>query len=747
MSIKELKSSNYRKGIKWSLNKEHLINTFKAEPYTAATEATLVGSQAITSIELVKDGTTVSLPLIDATKKCERVVRSFADSRTAVYSNTILGSKGIVGIFMGTASVTISSATPINNPIADIEFEGTTHQIASKQKTFNDYPDQRATTETITNWIMANYTSSKNWTIQSDNVDYTKKTFLSVPFIKNLNVANGSDPDKANMSNPSDVRTLWTGGIGLGGISGGNWTAAEYARWYNEYVYDDSTNVGTTPALRYSMWPAAFYEQDPTSLVKTSTTKADQRIKVPNITRNVSITLTKLTDYSYKVDVTVPVKYVYMAASRYNQQNLLAEVKEDQDSLAFLDLITQVTVKLYSYSLVGEKQKIEYSFTPTGELTTVLDDTNILSIPANNLIRTDTDFGGSPWYSAVPFLALTNYKDGRYSAEVEVPGDYALAEGLTVNTPLKLKNIHNDYITKVTGSPQKTYSFISGVHSTVTIGLEYFMSNSLKYFDGKAYLQTKNNDIEVKLRLNVVPGWHAGETYNVALIELDPVGQRLSLYTADGNVLRWFDYSDYASAFFNICFKVKNKYKGTLLFRIMEEVTGIIATSITGLSTNQIIFEIKNIQKMFSKRGFSYNLKLLESKLQEDYYIKVPQSVTALVQGTEYYFRQNLRLVSTIARMDIGANQITYRLRKDDASLEIIEEVEIGGIVINKDQETISLYFWVSGTTTTTFKRFTFAEYIAGGRLITFTLHKPTSGYNLPEVMSNIGGTIKVTTV
>lgn len=102
--------------------------------------------------------------------------------------------------------------------------------------------------------------------------------------------------------------------------------------------------------------------------------------------------LTKLSDYSFKVNWTVPVLVVYAAASR--DENFVGGDVKLLDSYAFVDYIKSVTVTLHGTPFNTDTFVDGYSYDDEGLMTTELKNTHTHSVSDSSVITTDSVFTG-----------------------------------------------------------------------------------------------------------------------------------------------------------------------------------------------------------------------------------------------------------------------------------------------------------------------------------------------------------------
>lgn len=765
----ELTPSIYKKGLKWNLHKDNQIDTFAFSLYYAATVSVSVGQKVLT--EMTYNDQNITLPMTRNDIKIQNERHAFyvnGQGRTSYYINGPYNfCRGFAGVIMAKSSFTVEISEPVDNVSVELTFKGQTKEYnpASFDEYFN-MRDGHNSTEIVAKIDASDADFSAEWTNSSVYTDFNDpRNSLNVnPFVKDVLPAVGDDPASANLPPANYIITQWTGSTHTGTW----WSSTRYSLdWEADNWKDYANTFGRVPR-RTSMWPATFYDK---TAPYTGTSRSDQRIKYLKADRvKYTKKATKIDDYHYQVDLEVPIKYIYSAASKQDWAELHVIVIPVESTALFngkmfYEVINSIQADVIGYKYVDSATDYSYSLY-NGTLTTEVENNSILKISRNEFIKYDTTVNGIAWDQYWPLRVLSKYKQGKYIVECDVPADWAIENKIECNKQVKVLLPNNDYIGQVV-SFSNNYSIESSGKSIFekVLGRNYiFDSRKMADDFGVSFIiNCKNVTVNMWTYSTQTALLTLDATYN-AITKIICIGKydsslaeelglqttHLYIYTQDGegkdvlvydastNTMR--DTNKRFSFVMNVLVNLDNNYRSALDKTcpngsyVLENRSNIVRA--------QSIFSIKNIMKRFKDDEFVYTLKMIEEDQEILGVTKVYATITALQIRIEYFFGA-ISTAQTISRFDMKANKIHIRLRYNH-SLEVWRDYYVGRVVINANERTLTTYRWVTGSTFATYERFDIDTLAAQEFIVTMELEQTySSSYNLSGILTSLDGYIK----
>ena len=415
----------YAKGMNWSLMPKNSIDTVTCKPIlNTLTKQNLIHTENITKITI--SGTEKTLP-IGADEGTNRYCFMFNknNKKDKHMAEGIIAST----VIQGSYTLKLNNPLPLT-PTAKVVLQGTTHYI--NRGTFDLDTLRTLSATTLGSYIINNENGNLSFSngISKDTVnrpdypdliDYTQSTIPMYPFVRTYNSDVIDATFKPRVS-PSKILTDWRQGQDTGR------TTAHYDEW-NTYGQENTIGLYGNVILSGGV--------------------TNQRIPIPKRNIDIKVNVTKVDDYNYTIDYEVPVRYVYGASAIY-----LGPLggEHSADSYAFIDLISQINLEIYSQELSEETVDKEYSLDDNDNLTTEVLNENIFAFSKNEFITLDATWSQNNWITAMSKYILDNYKKGKHIIDVQVPGKWAIQNNVTINSQFYVKQQNGQLIT-LKGSP------------------------------------------------------------------------------------------------------------------------------------------------------------------------------------------------------------------------------------------------------------------------------------------------------
>ena len=415
MSI--LTPDNYKSNLQWLKKANNKIDTVTLQLDNGGVgDYELLDTQTITSGYINKS--LVQLPVSD------NAVSPYIRTQANMYGERDYARSRVEAIMLeGTTEFTLS--TPLNStPNITFDFTGKSFVIPRKQATLTDIPSvndlkdfTKSFVSTIKNNSKVTESSSLTWSFNSFTL------LLSQWLNKNL-------PDDTQATD-ANVSTEWCPANAA--------IYASYGSWEN-YESDD---------LKY------LYSND-IKIYHPDTTNLNRRLAYRYTQIPVTINVTKLSQLKYEVYWSIPVRYLYMAISSY--EDSFTSGRTLWDSFAFVDIIESITINLYGSKYRTEKVDRKYSLSNDNTLTDIPKNQYVFNIPYAECFTLQTqDTSTSPpvvWYQKLPLLLLQKYKNGKYFITVEVDAIWCLDNNIHIGSEIQIRLLTGKLITNNNGTPK-----------------------------------------------------------------------------------------------------------------------------------------------------------------------------------------------------------------------------------------------------------------------------------------------------
>lgn len=764
----ELTAAIYKKGLKWHLHKDNQIDTFAFSLYYFGAESVSVGQKVLTEMQYANK--TISLPMTRNDIKIQNQNHAFyviGQGRTSYYSNGPYDfCKGFAGVIMAKTTFSIEISSPVNDVSVALTFKGQTKEYSpADYDAYLKMTDGHNSTDIVSLIDASGASFSAEWTNSSSYTDFNdeRNSINLNPFVKDVVPANGDDASAANLPPSNYIITKWTGS----NHTGTWWSSTRYSlTWKADNWLDTSNTNGSTPN-RVSMWPAQFYS---TATGYSGTSKNDQRIKY---LRNGRIKymkkVIKIDDYHYNVELEVPIKYIYSAASEedwaeiiYVPIPIVIEHWDRFDGKMFYDVINSIQVDINGYKYVDTTADYSYSLV-NENLTAEVVNNSILKLPKNEFIKYDTTINGVAWDKYWPLKVLSKYKQGKYYVECEVPAEWAIENNIVCDSQVMVKLPDNSYIgqvvsfstnysieysgksmyNKVLNRDYVFYKYINDAAASFIIEGKNINAN-LWWLNVQTALLTLKTNYQALTKIIYVAesDTELQQEYSLdkgafLLFTQSEEGQDELIATLDLNTLS--AASDYLSFTMNPLVELDATYRSAI-DKVCPSGT-FVQENRSNVVRALSIFSIKNITKKFSESEFVYTLKMIETDQIIPGVNKIYTTISSLQTNIEYFFGE-ISATSNISRFDMRSNNIHIRLRYND-SLSIWRDYYVGRVVINKNEKTLSTYRWIVGSTYTTYERFDIETLGQQEFIVTIELLQPyTSAYNLNSMLASLDGYI-----
>lgn len=493
---KLLSSNKYRKGMKWLQVPENKIDTVVFNPISNTfTESEVVAEETFNTV--TSGGSSISLP-------CSTSSSVDISNPSYNYYEGWGGQlcKGVAFMKKARITHTFNLTNPISGtPVVRVILNGKTRKTARGSIGYGSMPNYDASSSSIASFIDTNKNGDDvEWSGDSELRLYSNQYIYVCSWIKNYRGYGDSTPE--------NILTRWHGQP----QSGFAWTQDNpaYADW-NAYNESDKISVYPNP-----YYPPIDY-QDASPYVAISRKKYEFVLNV-----------TRINGRRFSIDIEVPIMFIYTAASRMGSPSA-GDHRPLIDSFAAYDLITSIQVQLIGTTLDDSTTTRSYSLDNQGEITDNAKNKSPFTFNKNELITLGSLYGINDWMLTMGKYILTEYKTGKYVIEADIDARYIIENDIKINTPLKVKNLSNEYIcrgdrvclfeVKTIEKKYKEGSFVYSIkaleasYSTVDIGNV-----------GLVYNYTTDNPIDCGARVN-------------ATIYLDKTTKQLA-YTEDLDVAK-----------------------------------------------------------------------------------------------------------------------------------------------------------------------------------------------------------------
>ena len=639
--MKTLKASNY-KSLKQNVVVKNKIDTVNGSMMNnVLTDSLLLGTNNIA--QTVSDLSTVSYT--DRNKQQGTRIDAIHKSHALAVS--------IVGVSMKTYTTHFSLETPVAGRVfADVSLSGKTYKLPRGQMKFDDAQNNVVNEMTMQNFIVNNSARiSEDWSNDSAYVDYTKKRVNMFAWVKRaLTVSwttkyiGPTDPEYArNIIGTDEILTNWSGPKNWGMLNDPNCEldASSTGRgfnnrpstWYSDgqaivspcqyqNPYQSGRNYngvwsnqpeflrldsGLLSNYDYDRQNGHTYSNMPETVVAQSVAFNERYNEF-----EIQVKQTDALGYEFDVTVTVPVKYVYGAASRNCRQDFFLVLKEweDVDSLAFVDFVENIEVKLYGQVLDEETNEFSKQLDANNNL--IDSKGSYLFRIANNELITSRNVATGTFTGKVAWTSVMNenYVVSGENCTYDADNLYTI----TVTKPLSdydeptrnyiLKMIDADmYIIETVNGPwdpkvQFNYMFCFGDIYSKNISIE-------------------NDNIVITVTGLAGSSIQLGQMFTIRLktyVEVSDV-------TSDNSWMQFVAKS-----------LISNFSKGRLVINCEVDSSFIMDTKVkindwykfADINGNYIMrkgkityFELKSIKKLYNNEKYTYSLTLIETDFGE----------------------------------------------------------------------------------------------------------------------------------
>ena len=415
-----LKPRNYKQNMQLSLLPKNKIDTVTLSPISnEVTPSDIFYTEDIGTVTI--NGNTITLPtdVNDATNIATILgltntqYHAQCNDRAGALDTYRLCKSGVQCVMVSGESTVHMSSAILGNIQASINLSGFSFAIKRGTSNFNSFPDftnvMMDTSGALSQWIHDNVNETRTYL----SGDYENLNLTMNGWIKNIKAVTDTDDalvaaTTINETTENDIATTWFKNISGGGIFDIELTAL--ASGWKDYAFQ--LQEQDVPYTR--MLPANY---DPATEL---TTGMGAGIRFKNLSIRVDAQVTKLSDFDFKIKWQAPIRYTYAATSR--TYHALFGYR-DLDNYAFVDLVSNIQVRLQGTPLNIDQTDVTYSLTSTDELTTTVVgqhpfkfDTNEcitlqsvikpLETPFNRLIRVGGELSSYDGYSRQEIFAL-----------------------------------------------------------------------------------------------------------------------------------------------------------------------------------------------------------------------------------------------------------------------------------------------------------------------------------------------------
>lgn len=428
----------YASNLEWSLLPKNKIDTVSMSPYLNKTATQVMHVQELTS-GLV-NGVEVTLPMSNAMRNITDY-EIMSNSRSTALWSSVMGSAAVyLSTIQGSYTVHLT-VPPATTPRAVWSLEGTTEYTQRGVATVETI-DANTGLDVIANYITNNKAGTEDIIDNKSTDNYNRANLASgllvnynqgwVPLFPWIRDTTGSPPSNMLVyeylqsryrPREENILTTWNNDE-----SGSDWLP-QFSGWntYNQ-----------TGAVR----------QGPYRWLASSSTDniPDRFIPIVNKKYRFKCNVKKLNDYDYQVDYDLPVRYMYIAGAKAVDSVWHNNVK-GQDSYAFKDVISKITIELVSGTFTDDTNDLSYSLEDS-QLTEDAANEHILTFAKNELITMQTKWGDDLWTQKMSKTILDKLKDGKYVVKCSVPASWAIQNRITINSQMNVQLQNGEYITR-----------------------------------------------------------------------------------------------------------------------------------------------------------------------------------------------------------------------------------------------------------------------------------------------------------
>ena len=411
---KLLSSNKYRKGMKWLQVPENKIDTVVFNPISNTfTESEIVAEETFDTV--TSGGSSISLPCSTSS--------SVDVSNPSYNSDNGTGGQQCKGnAFMKKARIThtFNLENPVaGTPIVRVILNGKTRKTARGSIGYGSMPNYDASSSSVASFIDTNKNGDDvEWSGDSELRLYSNNYIYVCSWIKNYRGYGDSTPE--------NILTKWHGQPTSGFLYFTTWPEGKY---WNAYNSSDKIQV----------YPNPYYEPLDSELNK------NPYVYINRKKYEFVLNVTRINGRRFSIDIEIPIMFIYTAAARMGSPSA-GDHMTFIDSFAAYDLITSVQVQLIGTTLDDSTTTRSYSLDAQGEITDNAKNKAPFTFNKNELITLSSMYGLNNWMTTMGKYILTEYKTGKYVIEADVDARYIIENDIKINTPLKVKNLLNEYI-------------------------------------------------------------------------------------------------------------------------------------------------------------------------------------------------------------------------------------------------------------------------------------------------------------
>ena len=412
MAIK-ITSREYLKGMSWTLKSRARIDSVSVTPYTRTSQSDVIHTQEITA----------GLPIAD----------NYAGSKTfREMSNKYFNGFSWFDLARGYTELVVLKGSyiahlaepPADTPVAFYVLDGKTTYVQRGGFTVNELIDAK---DNLSAFIETHQAGTSSFSDNKSYDTYNRGSYRdgllldysgAIPLYPWIRKVTGSVPSGMNIFSDaykeSPYDPLWEDifcdwmppkplGIEIGPA----------LQDWNTYGYDNITLQGPSSGSGHFVG-----------------TGDNPIIPMPNSwVFQPTLTVRAINSYDYEVSYTLPIRYVQAAASKNLQ---LATLEGGKDAYAWKDVISKITIKLSAPKYTEATEKVEVSHNGEKNYPIVFENNELINVGA-------TWSDGYKWVATVPDYMIRKYYNGKYVVECDVKAEWAIQNGITVNSEIQVQ--------------------------------------------------------------------------------------------------------------------------------------------------------------------------------------------------------------------------------------------------------------------------------------------------------------------
>lgn len=412
----------YGANMKWAISPQNVIDTVTMSPIlnVVATDPSEFHVEPFTAANV--GSTRYDLPVANTLAPTHRRVL-YNGKKTWFGLGYEEYAKSRTDIVMATGERQFTLEVPVDGlPNVNIRLKGTSSIYARGGGTYDNFPSVAQMQDnnfSIAQWIKDRETSKQ----ESLTWLYDTSSFSTNPWVRNI-----IPPEDREKATANDIYTNWFD------LNDNASASALTDSWTNEatYTLSSSNMVQACPyPLVDPKWEYSW----------------GQYLKLYDDRVSISVSINRLNKYTYSVKWEAPVRFAYMAASRFFGP---FGGEYAIDNWAFVDNMTSVDVVLIGRPYNTDDVSLSYSLDEAGNITENTKNKWVNKIDKSEAITMNSTLGGADWKTTMASLLLNKYAKGKYLVTCEVPAMWALQNGVHINTEMQIVMQNGDYIKRNT---------------------------------------------------------------------------------------------------------------------------------------------------------------------------------------------------------------------------------------------------------------------------------------------------------